>query len=189
MNVILASGSPRRRELMGYVVPEFEVLPADIDETLPENIPAEKSAEYLAVKKAAHIAGLRPESLVIGSDTVVIIDGEVLGKPADEADAERMLRLLSGKAHEVITGVCIIYGDKKKSFSEKTRVKFYPLTDEEIRGYIASGDPMDKAGAYGIQGCGCVFIEGVEGDFFNVMGLPAARLRRELAEFGAERIF
>ncbi len=189
MKVILASASPRRRELMEYVVPRFETVPADIDETVPRQIPAGKNAEYLAVKKAEHIAGQYPDCIVIGSDTVVIVDGIILGKPADSADAERMLRLLSGKTHSVVTGVCIIRGDKKKSFSEETQVKFYPLSDGEIRGYIATGEPMDKAGAYGIQGAGCVFIEGIRGDFFTVMGLPAARLRRELADFGAERSF
>lgn len=189
MKVILASASPRRRELMEYVVPEFETVPSDADETLPENITAENAAGYLAEKKAEHVAALYPDSIVIGSDTIVIIGGEILGKPSDEADAERMLRLLSGKTHAVVTGVCIVRGDKKKVFSEKTLVKFYPLTDDEIRGYIATGDPMDKAGAYGIQGAGCVLIERIEGDFFTVMGLPAARLRRELEDFGAEKIF
>lgn len=183
MNVILASASPRRKELLGYIVPRFEIIPADVDETLPEEIPAEKSAEFLAVKKAGHISAQYPESIVIGSDTVVIVDGEILGKPADEADAYRMLKKLSGKVHTVVTGVCISQGEKKKSFSEATRVEFYLLSEEEIRDYIATGDPMDKAGAYGIQGEGCVLIKGIEGDFFTVMGLPAARLKRELAEF------
>ena len=183
MNVILASASPRRKELLGYIVPRFEIIPADVDETLPDEIPAEKSAEFLAVKKAEHISARYPESIVIGSDTVVIVDGEILGKPADETDAYRMLKKLSGKIHTVVTGVCISQGKKKKSFSEATRVEFYPLSEEEIRDYIATGDPMDKAGAYGIQGEGCVLIKGIEGDFFTVMGLPAARLKRELAEF------
>lgn len=181
--IILASASPRRQELLKYVTPEFDVIPADVDEALPEGISAEKSAEYLAVKKAEHIALIYPESVVIGSDTVVITDGEILGKPSDEKDAERMLRLLSGKTHTVVTGVCISRGKLKKSFSQETRVKFYPLTEKEIHDYIATGDPMDKAGAYGIQGEGCVLIEGIEGDFFTVMGLPAARLKRELADF------
>lgn len=183
MNVILASASPRRKELLGYIVPRFAVIPADVDETLSDNISAEKSAEFLAVKKAEHISAQYPESVVIGSDTVVIVDGEILGKPADEADAYRMLKKLSGKTHTVVTGVCISQGEKKKSFSEATRVEFYPLSEEEIHAYIATGDPMDKAGAYGIQGEGCVLIKGIEGDFFTVMGLPAARLKRELAEF------
>lgn len=183
MNIILASASPRRQELLKYITPEFEVIPADVDETLPEGIAAEASAEFLARKKAEHIASRRPESVVIGSDTVVIVNGEILGKPSDEADAERMLKMLSGKIHTVVTGVCISCGHRSKSFSQETKVKFYPLTEAEIREYIATGDPMDKAGAYGIQGEGCVLIEGIEGDFFTVMGLPAARLKRELAEF------
>lgn len=183
MKIILASASPRRQELLKYIVPEFEVIPADIDETLPADIPAEKSAEYLAREKALHIAEKYLDRVVIGSDTVVITGGEILGKPADEADAERMLTLLSGKSHKVVTGVCIAAAGKYDSFSEETTVKFYPLTREEILGYIAAGESMDKAGAYGIQGCGCTLVEGIEGDFFNVMGLPAASLKRRLKKF------
>lgn len=181
--IILASASPRRQELLKYIVPEFEVIPADIDETLPADIVTEKAAEYLAVQKAEFIAKHYPEAVVIGSDTVVIIDNVILGKPADEADSARMLRLLSGRTHKVITGVCIAAGDKTDSFSCETKVKFYPLTDEEILGYIATGEPMDKAGAYGIQGYGSVLSEGIEGDFFNVMGLPVAMLKRRLNVF------
>ncbi|MCX4257549.1 MAG: Maf family protein [Oscillospiraceae bacterium] len=183
MNVILASASPRRKELLGYVVPRFDIIPADVDETLPEEISADKSAEYLAVKKAEHVSALYPESIVIGSDTVVIVDGEILGKPANEADAYRMLKTLSGKIHTVVTGVCISKGGKKKSFSEAAEVEFYPLSDEEIHAYIATGDPVDKAGAYGIQGEGCILVKCISGDFFTVMGLPAARLKRELSAF------
>lgn len=182
MKIILASASPRRRELLKYAVPEFDVVPADIDETLPGDTPAEKSAEYLAVKKARHIAELYPDSLVIGSDTVVISEGEILGKPRDEADAARMLKKLSGKTHSVITGVCAVCGTKCESFSQETRVKFYPLSDDEIAAYIATGDPMDKAGAYGIQSGGCILAESIEGDFFNVVGLPVAGLKRLLDE-------
>ncbi len=183
MKIILASASPRRQELLRYITPEFEVKPADVDETLPEGVPAEESAEFLAVRKAVYVAQLCPESVVIGSDTVVIAEGEILGKPADEADAERMLKMLSGKVHKVVTGVCIAYGKKTFSFSEATDVKFYKLTDEEIREYIATGDPMDKAGAYGIQSDGCVLVEKIDGDFFAVMGLPVARLKRALRMF------
>ena len=181
--IILASASPRRRELLKYIVPEFKVIPADIDETIPDDIPAEKSAEFLAVKKAKHVSAGDPGSVVIGSDTVVIIDGEILGKPRDPSDAERMLRKLSGKTHSVITGVCLSCGDSTDSFSCKTAVKFFPLTDEEIRSYVDSGEPMDKAGAYGIQGKGCLLAESIEGDFFNVVGLPASLLKRKLESF------
>lgn len=185
MKIILASASPRRQELLKYITTDFDVVPSNIDETLPENIDAEKSAECLAVKKAEYIAASFPESIIIGSDTVVVCENEILGKPVDETDAQRMLKLLSGKTHTVITGVCITCSaaQKTQSFSQSTAVKFYPLTDREICDYIASGEPMDKAGAYGIQDKGCVFIEGIEGDFFSVMGLPVARLKRELAEF------
>lgn len=183
MKIILASASPRRQELLKYIVPEFEVIPADIDETLPLDIPAEKSAEYLACKKARHIAEKYPDCAVIGSDTVVISGREILGKPADNADAERMLKMLSGQTHKVITGVCIAAAGQYDSFSKETAVKFYPLSEEEICGYIATGEPADKAGAYGIQGYGSVLVEGIEGDFFNVMGLPVASLKRRLEEF------
>lgn len=183
MKTILASASPRRQELLRYITPEFEVMPADVDETLPEGIPAEESAEFLAVRKAVHIAKQYPDSVVVGSDTVVIIDDEILGKPENESDAERMLKKLSGRVHKVITGVCIACGKRTFSFSESTDVKFYTLTDDEIREYIATGDPMDKAGAYGIQSEGCVLVEKIDGDFFAVMGLPVARLKRAMKVF------
>lgn len=183
MKIILASASPRRQELLRYITPEFEVIPADVDETIPDGVSADECAEFLAVKKAMSVAENHPDSIVIGSDTVVIIDDEILGKPADETDAERMLKKLSGRLHKVITGVCLACGRKTLSFSQETSVKFYPLTDAEIRDYIATGDPMDKAGAYGIQGEGCVLIEKIDGDFFTVMGLPAARLKRILSSF------
>lgn len=186
MKIILASASPRRRELLKYAVPEFEVVPADIDETLPEDVPAEKAAEYLAVRKAVHIAGLYPDCTVIGSDTVVIIDGVILGKPADDGDAARMLKMLSGRTHKVITGVCLACGEQRDSFSCVTDVTFYPLSDGEIRGYIATGEPADKAGAYGIQGFGSVLVQGINGDFFNVMGLPIATLKRRLDDFSVQ---
>ena len=133
MNIILASASPRRKELLGYITEKFECVPADIDETVPENISADESAEYLACMKASHISRSYPDSVVIGCDTVVVYDGEVYGKPADEADAERMLKNLSGKVHKVITGVCMCMGEKKESFSEITEVEFFELSDEDIR--------------------------------------------------------
>lgn len=181
--IILASASPRRQELLKYIVPAFEIIPADVDETLSAEIIPEKSAEFLAAKKARHIAKKYPDCTVIGSDTVVIIDDIILGKPADKSDAERMLKLLSGRTHKVITGVCLARGEASDSFSCETKVEFYPLSDEEILGYISTGEPMDKAGAYGIQGYGSVLVKGIEGDFFNVMGLPVAMLKRRLDVF------
>lgn len=185
MKIILASASPRRRELLRYIVPEFEVVPADIDETLPEDVPAENAAEYLAVQKAKHTAKQYPECTVIGSDTVVIVDNIILGKPVDDGDAARMLKMLSGRTHKVITGVCLARGERSESFSCVTDVTFYPLSDGEICGYIATGEPADKAGAYGIQGFGSVLVQGINGDFFNVMGLPVASLKRRLDDFSA----
>lgn len=183
MNVILASASPRRQELLRYIVPDFKVIPADVDESIPENIDVSDVAQYLACKKAEHIGKIYPDSLVIGSDTVVVVGDEILGKPSDEKEAYDMLSKLSGKVHRVITGVCLVQGDRKESFSQETKVRFYELDESEILDYIKTGDPMDKAGAYGIQGEGCVLVEGIEGDFFTVMGLPVARLKRVLGNF------
>ncbi len=183
MNYILASASPRRQELLKYVIPKFEICPADVDEIIPDALEAHEAAEFLAVKKAAHISKLYPDSVVIGCDTVVIIDGNILGKPTDIDDAKRMLSMLSGKTHNVVTGVCLFRNGVSMSFSETTSVAFYPLSDEEINDYIATGDPFDKAGAYGIQGVGSVLVKGIIGDFFNVVGLPVARLKRELMNF------
>lgn len=186
MKTILASASPRRQELLKYVTESFEIVPADIDETLPTDIPAEQCAEYLAVQKAKAVAQAYPEDTVIGCDTIVICDGIIFGKPADSDDAGRMLRSLSGKTHKVVTGVCLCMGEKCESFSEVTEVEFYPLSDEEIERYIQTGEPFDKAGAYGIQGQGSVLVKCIHGDFFNVVGLPAARLAREYRKFTAE---
>lgn len=183
MKVILASASPRRRELLASVFDEFECIPSDVEENIPCEIPAEQSAEFLAVKKAAHIAENHKDSLVIGCDTIVVFDGRVYGKPADESDAKRMLSELSGNIHKVITGVCLFYKGRSLSFSEETEVEFYPLSDEEIENYIRTGSPMDKAGAYGIQDKGLLPAKRIYGDYFNVVGLPTARLKREAERF------
>ena len=183
MKIILASASPRRQELLNYVFDEFECIPADIDETLPESISAENSAEYLAVKKAEHIAFSFPDALVIGCDTVVVHCGEVYGKPSSQAEAEKMLNDLSGKKHSVITGVCLCLNGRKHSFSDVTAVEFYTLAPEEISAYIATGSPMDKAGAYGIQDKNFLPVKAIEGDYFNVVGLPIGRLKREAESF------
>lgn len=183
MKVILASASPRRQELLRSVFDEFECIPADIEENVPESVPAEETAGFLAVKKAAHIAKDRGDDLVIGCDTVVVFDGKVFGKPADEAQAKKMLTALSGRTHKVITGVCMFLCGRSMSFSEETKVEFYPLSEEEIDSYIATGSPMDKAGAYGIQDKGFLPAKSITGDYFNVVGLPAARLKREAERF------
>ena len=184
MKLILASGSPRRKELLEKLQIPFEVIVSDCDETLSAETPAEEAAEQLAVRKAAAIAAMHPEAVVIGADTTVILDGEILGKPRDEADCKRMLHALSGRMHKVVTGVGIFWDGHSASFSDETSVQFYPLSDAEIDAYAGSEEPYDKAGAYGIQGQGALLVAGIHGDYYNVMGLPVARLARQLRDFG-----
>ncbi len=203
MKVILASASPRRRELLTQIVPDFEVIPSEGEEIITKEDPpqivmelAAQKAESVAQKLSAQKLTARKdetadsddEMLIIGADTIVVLDGQILGKPVDEADACRMLRALSGNTHQVYTGVCLILmlpgtGEYSlRTFYEKTDVTFYPMTEEEIRDYIETGDPMDKAGAYGIQsGCG-KYIRGINGDYNNVVGLPVARLFHEIVK-------
>lgn len=181
--IILASGSPRRQELLSLICDKFSVKPADIDETVSAELAPEKTPEYLAVQKAKHIFDKgHYDDIVIGCDTGVFIDNIMLGKPKNSADAEKMLSMLSGREHKVITGCAIFHRDKMISFSETTCVEFYALSDNEIKAYVATGEPMDKAGAYGIQGKGTVLVRGIRGDFFNVVGLPVALLKRKLEE-------
>ena len=187
MKVILASESPRRREILKYIVEDFEVIPALIDENvLPDDIEVFDVAEYLAVKKAAFVSKQHSEALVIACDTTVITGGNILGKPGDTAEAVKMLKTLSGKTHKVITGVCLFKGKKSMSFCETTEVTFYDLSDKEIEDYVKTGDPMDKAGGYGIQEIGAFLVRAIKGDFYNVMGLPVAKLKRELDCFLAQ---
>lgn len=178
--IVLASASPRRRELIRLITDDVLCVPSGEDETLPDGISASKVPEYLAQLKAKSVAVNYPDSIVIGSDTVVILGDEILSKPSCEEDAYKKLRALSGKVHRVVTGCCIIDGGNTRVFSEETEVEFLPLSDEEIYAYIATGEPMDKAGAYGIQGKASLFIKGIRGDYFNVVGLPVARLYQEL---------
>ncbi len=183
MNYILASASPRRKELFAQISKEFKILPSDIEEIIPENVEIEKVPEILAEQKAADIAKRYPDAIVIGADTGVFINGKMLGKPTDRKDAKAMLSLLSGNTHKVITGCSIQQGERKLNFSEVTEVTFYPLSDEEIENYVASGECDDKAGSYGIQGKGMLLVKEIKGDYFNVVGLPVARLNRFLLEF------
>lgn len=183
-NVILASQSPRRQELIRLIFESFQVLPAECDETLPKGMGARDAVEYLAKIKneaSAKIAG--SNSLVISADTVVAVNDEILGKPVDKADARRMITLLSGKTHQVYTGVTLSFNNKTVTFSEKTDVEFYDLTTEEIEEYISSNEPYDKAGSYGIQGKAGLLVKGIKGDYYNVVGLPVSRLQREILEF------
>ena len=178
--IILASASPRRRELLTLAGVNFSVECADADETLPQGISPREAVELLAQKKAAAVAATHDDCAVIGADTVVSAQGKILGKPADYDEAFEMLSLLSGKTHSVYTGVCIICGGERVVFSEKTDVTFYDLTDAEIDGYIKTNECFDKAGSYGIQGRGCTLVKKIDGDYFNVVGLPVARTIREL---------
>jgi len=176
--VILASGSPRRQELLRLIVPEYLCVPAKGGETVPDGTPWDEAPEFLARRKALEVAAERPDDLVIGADTVVALDGELLGKPRDEADAFRMLKALSGRKHLVLTGVASAERGEVRSFTQTTEVEFYLLSDELIRSYIATGEPMDKAGAYGIQGKGCVLVKAIHGDYYNVVGFPLAETAR-----------
>ena len=186
MNLILASGSPRRRELLAQMgVPQFEVVPALGEEIASPGLSPAQLVEVLSRQKAEEVAvQAGPDDVVIAADTVVAVDGAVLGKPRDPADAARMLSLLSGRAHTVYTGVTVRRGTFSRTAHEATQVRFRPLTQSEISAYIATGEPMDKAGAYGVQGLGALLVERLDGDFFNVMGLPVLRLSRMLERFG-----
>lgn len=181
--VVLASGSPRRRELLGQMgIEDFEVLPAQGEETAPEGLAPDALVARLALQKAREVAALRPEATVIGADTVVALDGRVLGKPSDEEEAREMLSALSGRRHQVYTGMAVLSGGQVFTHVECTQVEFRPLTAEEIAAYVATGESMDKAGAYGIQGRACVFIRGIQGDYYNVVGLPVCALHELLAQ-------
>ena len=180
--MILASQSPRRRELLTLIGISHEVRPADIDERYLDGESPRAHAERLAREKVLKIH--TPDAVVIGSDTIVVVDGDVLGKPRDVHEAARMLSRLSGRSHTVITAVAAAWRDKLESAVEEVGVTFHPLSDREIREYIATGEPMDKAGAYGIQGFGATIVQRVDGDYFAVMGLPLQKLVRVLARLG-----
>ena len=178
--IILASASPRRKELLETAGVEFEICVSDADESIPEGTLPADAAKMTATKKALAVAKSHKDDIVIGADTIVVAGGKILGKPTDKADAEAMLTMLSGVEHEVITGVCLACGEEIKSFEQISKVKFYDLTAEEIKAYVATEEPMDKAGSYGIQGKGCTLVEKIEGDYFNIVGLPVAKVIREI---------
>lgn len=187
MKIVLASQSPRRRELLGKMGLKFTTKSPEIDEDAFRGLPAQELVQTLSREKARWIAGqVDPETIVIGADTVVVRDGVILGKPRDEAQAQAMLASLSGRDHQVCTGVTVCQGDKTVTQVEVTQVTFRPLTQEEIRQYVSTGEPMDKAGAYGIQGLGGLLVSGIRGDYSNVVGLPVCRLGRILLDFGVD---
>lgn len=182
--ILLASASPRRKELMELMGADFFVKAPDVDETLPEGIEPQEAVAYLSQLKAGALSG--EAEIIVAADTIVALGNSILGKPADKKEAADMLRRLSGRVHSVFTGVTVTCFDKIYTFTEETKVEFYPLKDNEIAAYIATGEPMDKAGAYGIQGKGSLLVKKIEGDYFNVVGLPIARLRRVLKQAAEE---
>ena len=177
--LILASASPRRQEILRHAGIAFETRPAEVDESPRRGEAARDYVLRLAEAKAR--AAARPGETVLGADTVVVAAGRILGKPADGDEAKSMLRLLSGRTHDVLTGVCLLDSGRRRTFVERTVVRFKELSEQEVQAYVDSGEPLDKAGAYGIQGRASKFVEGIEGCYFNVMGLPIARLYRLLA--------
>lgn len=185
MQLILASGSPRRRELLGLFHIPFTVRPADIDETMdPEKDPREEVARVSRQKALAVAAG--EDDVVIAADTIVVCGDTVLGKPRSEQEAAAMLTMLSGRAHQVMTGCTLRRGEKTETFTEVTNIRFRDLSKKEIDAYVATGEPMDKAGAYGIQGGAALFCTGLVGDYYNVMGLPVCALGQALGRIAPE---
>ncbi len=185
MALILASKSPRRHQLMRQLALNFTVRVTDADETMNKSLPPQDEVARVSAVKAAAVS-CDPEDVVVAADTIVVVDGKILGKPADAEEAVEMLRLLSGRAHRVMTGLTVRQGDRAVTHTEITEVCFRPLSDAEIRVYVGTGEPLDKAGAYGVQGMAGSFVECIRGDYFNVMGLPICALTRILRRFGVE---
>lgn len=179
--IILASQSPRRRELMNFITKDFVSKVSDVDETLPANISPKDAVCYLSKIKAEPFNN--GQDIIIGADTVVAIDNTILGKPKNDDDAKNMLKMLSGKEHSVFTGVTVMQGEKINTFAVETKVKFFDLTEDDINKYIATGEHKDKAGSYGIQGYGSLLVEKINGDYFNVVGLPVSKLNKILQEY------
>ncbi|MFJ8529794.1 Maf family protein [Bacillus sp. NPDC094106] len=184
--LILASGSPRRKELLELANVPFEIVVSEIEETIGAYSSPSDIVMSLALQKASAVAENHEDSVVLGADTIVTYESRILGKPNDEAEAKRMLQFLSGKTHEVYTGVALISKEKTVTFYERTEVTFWELTEEEIDTYIATKEPLDKAGSYGIQGKGSIFVQHIQGDYYSVVGLPIARLVRELKQFDSD---
>ncbi len=183
--IILASKSPRRRELLQKIGLSFTVMSADIDETMNPNVPLTEEICRVSRQKAQAVAPLTAvQDLIISADTVVCIDGKRLGKPATKEEAAAMLRLLSGRTHSVVSGVCVLQDTHCEVAAVTTKLHFRPLEESEIAAYIATGEPMDKAGAYGIQGLASIFVDRLDGDYYNVMGLPLCTLCQMLRHFG-----
>jgi len=181
--LILASASPRRCELFELLGLKFEAIASDADENIPR-CPPGQMVELLAKRKAKQVYDMHPDCCVVGSDTIVVLNDGIIGKPEDDTDAFRILSALSGQTHTVFTGVCILSDDREIRFHDATDVTFAPTDADEIHAYIRTGEPMDKAGAYGIQGFGALFVERVDGCYFTVMGMPVPKLYRALKDIG-----
>ena len=182
--LILASKSPRRRELLSMLGIGFQIETADMDETMDPALTPDRAVAQVCEKKAAAVAMRRPADLILAADTIVVVDGQILGKPHSETEARAMLRRLSGRSHTVMTGFCLLQNGKAETHVEQTHLEFKPLSDREIDAYVATGSPMDKAGAYGIQDQAAVFVRRLEGDYYNVMGLPLCALVQGLRRHG-----
>ena len=182
--LILASQSPRRRELLSMLGVDFAVVTADIDETMDPGLPPEQEVARVCEAKALAVSRSHPEELILAADTIVVLDDRVLGKPQSPEEAVQMLRSLSGRTHRVMTGFCLCRGDRLQTHVEITSVSFRHLSEAEIRAYVATGSPLDKAGAYGIQDQAGVFVRSVEGDYYNVIGLPICPLAEQLRRQG-----
>lgn len=185
-HTILASQSPRRRELLNLMGIPFTTVNPNVDEVINPNLPLENAIEELAYIKAIDVLNRHPEANIISADTIVVCENEVMGKPVNEEDAIRMLKQLSGKKHEVITGVCLLNSEKQMRFHTKTLVEFYDYDEEFVKAYVQSKVPLDKAGAYGIQDKGALLVKGIEGDYYTVMGLPIGELYQALKKFNQE---
>lgn len=181
---ILASQSPRRKQLLSMLGLEFDIITANIDETMDPSVPVEEAVMEVCRRKAEAVGAENPGKVIVSADTVVTVEGRILGKPHSEAEAMQMLQSLSGRSHTVMTAICLYRDGTAETHVEKTRVVFKPLSEEEILAYIATGSPMDKAGAYGIQDGAAVFVEALEGDYYNVMGLPLCLLTKCLRQWG-----
>jgi len=186
MKIILASASPRRKQLLKQLGLEFAISPSKIEEKLNPRLKPRTQAEVLSLQKAEEVHSKNPDSLIISADTIVVLNEEILGKPKDEKDAKRMLKRLSGKTHRVVTGFTILGHKKKVVRSVETKVTFKKLNDKEVAKYILNEKPFDNAGSYRIQDLGAIFVEKIEGDYFNIVGLPLSTLARELKRFGVK---
>lgn len=184
--LILASASPRRRELLELTGRTYQCISPETEESVPEGTEAQDVPEILALQKAKAVLASQPQDIVIGADTIVELDGQILGKPSSPEEAVQMLRQLSGNTHMVYTGVAILSAERQEHFTTVTKVEFYCLTEEEIQAYVSTGEPMDKAGAYGIQGKGALLVKRIHGDFYTVMGLPIGEVERHLRRFEQE---